>query len=137
MSGPAVQSDYARRAGHELPMDQIVARRHHDPHADAALDVFLDAYARGLANVIDVLDPSAIVLGGGLSNVELLYTEGEESYRFHAWQVAEGIEWRGDRPLVNALRARVRLHGWDYVAEWILCQIVEAAGRQEVDDESA
>jgi fructokinase len=38
----------------------------------------LDTFARGLANVIDVLDPSAVVLGGGLSNLDLFYGEGRE-----------------------------------------------------------
>ena len=32
-----------------------------------------------MANVIDILDPDAIVLGGGLSNIEFLYTEGKNS----------------------------------------------------------
>jgi len=34
------------------------------------------AFGRGLATLIDVLDPSCVVLGGGLSNAECLYTEG-------------------------------------------------------------
>lgn len=76
VSGPAVERDYARRAGAILPMAGIVERRASDPAARAACDVFFDAFARGLANVIDVLDPSAIVLGGGLSNIDSLYTEG-------------------------------------------------------------
>jgi fructokinase len=76
VSGPAVERDYARRAGASLSMADIFARRASDPAARAACDVFFDAFARGLANVVDVLDPSAIVLGGGLSNIDSLYTEG-------------------------------------------------------------
>ena len=76
VSGPAVQEDYKRRSGRALRMETIIERRHDDPHAEAAVNTFLDAFARGLANVIDVLDPSAIVLGGGLSNIDLLYDEG-------------------------------------------------------------
>jgi len=78
VSGPAVERDYARRAGVTLSMADIVARRASDPAARASCDVFFDAFARGLANVIDVLDPSAIVLGGGLSNIDSLYTEGAQ-----------------------------------------------------------
>lgn len=40
---------------------------------------FLENFGYGLANVIDILDPDAIVLGGGLSNIDFLYTEGKES----------------------------------------------------------
>lgn len=76
VSGPAVEQDYARRAGVVRSMTDIVTLRKTDPHAREAFDTFLDAFARGLANVIDILDPSAIVLGGGLSNIDALYEEG-------------------------------------------------------------
>ena len=39
----------------------------------AALDLYIDRLARGLAVVADILDPDVIVLGGGMSNVERLY----------------------------------------------------------------
>jgi fructokinase len=76
LSGPAVAADYAARAGSRLDLPQIAARRATDPHAAAALETFLDAFGRALANVVDILDPTAIVLGGGVSNLDLLYTEG-------------------------------------------------------------
>jgi fructokinase len=75
-SGPAVEQDYARRAGAVRSMTDIVNLRSTDPHAREAFETFLDAFARGLANVIDILDPSAIVLGGGLSKIDALYEEG-------------------------------------------------------------
>ena len=76
VSGPAVERDYAARAGAPLGLDEIARRRHDDPHAAAAISLLLDAFARGLANVIDVLDPSIVVLGGGVSHLDLLYDEG-------------------------------------------------------------
>ena len=45
-----------------------------EPRAQAALDRHASRLARGLAVVIDLLDPDVIVLGGGLSNLEPLYT---------------------------------------------------------------
>jgi fructokinase len=42
-------------------------------------DEFLENFGYGLANVIDILDPDAIILGGGLSNIDFLYTEGIKS----------------------------------------------------------
>jgi len=40
---------------------------------------FLDNFAIGLANVIDILDPDVIVLGGGVSNIPFLYDEGKDN----------------------------------------------------------
>ena len=75
-SGPAVEEHYARLGGTPAPLAEIARRRESDASARAAIDSLLDAFGRGLANVIDVLDPSAIVLGGGVSNLDLLYAEG-------------------------------------------------------------
>ncbi len=76
LSGPAVEEDYARRSGQRLPLARIAELRGHDVHADAAIEGLVDAFGRGLANVIAILDPSAVVLGGGVSNLGLLYSEG-------------------------------------------------------------
>ena len=45
-----------------------------DRRAQEALDRHAERLARGLAQVINLLDPDAIVLGGGLSNMDHLYT---------------------------------------------------------------
>ncbi len=44
-----------------------------EPAAAASLEAYVDRLARGLAVIADILDPDVIVLGGGMSNVELLY----------------------------------------------------------------
>jgi fructokinase len=75
-SGPAVERDYRERAGVPLPLAEIARRREEDRHAREAIEGLLEAFGRGLANVIDILDPSAIVIGGGVSNLDFLYTEG-------------------------------------------------------------
>ena len=49
-----------------------------DPHAAAVVEEMLATFGRGLANVVDVLDPTAIVLGGGLSKLDVLYDEGRD-----------------------------------------------------------
>lgn len=77
-SGTAVEADYQRRAGEKRKLAEIAACRGADPHADAAIAILLEAFGRGLANVIDILDPSAVVLGGGLSNLDFLYREGRD-----------------------------------------------------------
>lgn len=84
-SGPAVEADYAERSGQRLPLAELAGRRAHDPHAEAAIQGLLEAFARGLANVIDVLDPSVIVLGGGVSNLPFLVDEGRERVARHVF----------------------------------------------------
>lgn len=76
LSGRAVEGDYRRRGGAALSLAEIATRRTRDVHAQATLDEMLEAFGRGFANLIDILDPTLIVLGGGVSNLELLYTEG-------------------------------------------------------------
>jgi fructokinase len=76
VSGIAVEKDYERRSGKGLPLAEIARLVDRDDHARAAIDEMLEAFGRGLANVIDILDPSAVVLGGGVSNLDVLYTQG-------------------------------------------------------------
>jgi fructokinase len=81
ISGPAVEQDYFARAGERLTVAEIAQRRAADPHAAASIEALLDAFGRGVANLVDMLDPSAIVLGGGLSNLALLADEGPARVR--------------------------------------------------------
>jgi predicted NBD/HSP70 family sugar kinase len=78
LSGPALERYYLRTCGRALCMRQIVPRYRSgdDPAATATLERFFHFFARGIANVINVLDPDAVVLGGGLGNIDELYTEG-------------------------------------------------------------
>src|SRR5690606_23599889 len=56
--------------GHEISQQAAAGNR----HAREVLDQYLDQLARGLAAVINVLDPDVIVLGGGASNLPDIYT---------------------------------------------------------------
>ena len=69
-----MQGDHERRTGERLSAEAIASRaRRGDASALATLEFYENRLARGLANVINVLDPDAIVLGGGLSNIDRLY----------------------------------------------------------------
>jgi fructokinase len=76
LAGPAVEEDYAARSGRRAPLVEIARLRASDAHAEAALQAFCDTFGRALANVIAILDPAVVVLGGGVSNLDLLYDEG-------------------------------------------------------------
>jgi fructokinase len=73
LSGPGLVRDCASAAGRERQPAEIVAAAASDAEAEAALARYEDRMARGLASVINLLDPDVIVLGGGLSNLSRLY----------------------------------------------------------------
>jgi len=80
ISGPAISRQYAAVTGETLPMEAIVAHaRAGHAHAGDVFERFLDRFGRALANVIDILDPDLVVLGGGLSNIDELYTRGRQA----------------------------------------------------------
>jgi fructokinase len=75
LSGPGLARDYRAESGVQRDPPAIVgAAAEGDATAEAALCRYEHRLARGLASVINLLDPQAIVLGGGLSQLERLYT---------------------------------------------------------------
>ena len=77
IAGPGLERFYAEQSGHARKLKEIVerAQAHDDPHAQATIDRLTDTFAKAIGLIIDVLDPHAIVLGGGVGNIEALYTE--------------------------------------------------------------
>lgn len=76
ISGPGFKNDYHRVTGEALSTHDIIAEvSKGNEKAVAALGRYTDRLARGLAGIINVLDPDVIVLGGGMSNVAQLYTD--------------------------------------------------------------
>ncbi len=74
VSGPGLARDHRAAGGDDLAPSEIAARAAAgDGVAEAALARYEDRLARALATVINVVDPEAIVLGGGVSNLERLY----------------------------------------------------------------
>jgi len=73
LSGPGLAADHQRVAGERREPADIASAAATDAAAAATLDRYADRLARGLATVINLLDPDAIVLGGGLSQIAALY----------------------------------------------------------------
>jgi fructokinase len=70
LSGPGFELDYARLGGPRRSSPDIVrCAAAGDPRALLALGRYEDRLARGLAAAVNLLDPDAIVLGGGMSNL--------------------------------------------------------------------
>ncbi len=69
LSGPGLARDH----GQGWTAERIAASG--DPGARAAMDRYVERLARGLAHVVNIIDPHVIVLGGGLSRVSRLYED--------------------------------------------------------------
>lgn len=78
ISGPALEKRWKELTGMSQIMPEIL-KNLDNPNASKWKNEFLENFGFGLANVIDILDPDVIVLGGGLSNINFLYTEGKNS----------------------------------------------------------
>jgi fructokinase len=74
LSGPGLARDHARATGQRAsPAEIAESAAEGDPRAQQTLERYEDRLARGLAHVINLLDPEAIVLGGGLSRIDRFY----------------------------------------------------------------
>jgi len=78
LSGPSLEKQWMMLTGKPLSLPKIISDID-DEIGQKWKNEFLENFGYGLANVIDILDPDVIVLGGGLSNIDFLYTEGKES----------------------------------------------------------
>ncbi len=75
LSGPGLSRTYEERTGQKLLAKQIYASAlEGNMHSIDVIDLYADQMARALSVVINILDPDAIVLAGGVSNMEMLYT---------------------------------------------------------------
>ena len=78
ISGPSLENQWTMLTGKSQPLPEILSNIDNEIGKKWKTN-FLENFGYGLANVIDILDPDVIVLGGGLSNIDFLYTEGKES----------------------------------------------------------
>ncbi len=78
LAGPALQRYYASLTGQPRPLKEITERAAAclDPAAEATMQRLFGYFGRALATVVNILDPDVIVIGGGVGNIDRLYTEG-------------------------------------------------------------
>ena len=81
LAGPWIERHYRELGGAPgARLPEIVSLRGEgDAAAAACVDTWIDAYGRAMANLINVLDPDLVVLGGGVSNAEPLYADGRRA----------------------------------------------------------
>lgn len=74
LSGPGMAAHHHRMTGQMLSAQDIIAAAEQgDEPAEVTLALYEDRMARGLSQVINILDPDVIILGGGMSNLKRLY----------------------------------------------------------------
>ncbi len=75
LSGPGLSRDFEQAGGGRVSAQDIEAMCNAgDPRATLCLERYEDRFARALASVVNIVDPDVIVLGGGLSNIDRLYS---------------------------------------------------------------
>lgn len=99
IAGPALESYYAHRTGTRRPLKEIqqLADEQMDVHALETLDRLTHFFGKALSVVVNILDPDVIVVGGGVGNIDVLYSAGVESLRKHVFNT------RLETPVVKPL----------------------------------
>lgn len=85
LSGPSLERFYADKMGIPRRLSEII-ELYKDGGDDVAIETvqrLIKFFGQGVASIINLLDPDAIVIGGGLSKIDLLYDEGLKSVEKH------------------------------------------------------
>ena len=93
LSGPGLALDHSAAGGQNIPASEVVhLAGEGDARAEATLQRYEKRLARALAHVVNILDPHAIVLGGGLSNIQRLYARVPQLWS--AWIFSDHVATR-------------------------------------------
>jgi N-acetylglucosamine kinase (EC 2.7.1.59) len=85
LSGSALERFYRQKSGQHRHLPDIAARssNHMDTVATETIERLIHYFGKAIAVVINILDPDVIVLGGGVGNIERLYTDGVQEASKH------------------------------------------------------
>ena len=77
ISGPATERYYEKITGEKIKLKEISKRlKEGDAAAKQTIDRLCDFFGKAVSVVVDILDPDVIVIGGGVGNIDALYTDG-------------------------------------------------------------
>ena len=87
IAGPWLERFYADQSGQKLPLKTIWQNYEggQDPHAKSTMDRLVHFFGLGFSNIINILDPDVVVIGGGVSNLPILYKEGVQELEKHVF----------------------------------------------------
>ena len=83
LSGPSLEKYWAELSGKPISLEEIIKSFEHNPNVEYLKwrKEYLANFGMALSNVINIIDPDAVILGGGVSNISFLYDEGIAAVR--------------------------------------------------------
>lgn len=87
ISGPALEKYYYSISGQPLNLKEITFkyREGNDPFAQETMNRLFHFFGKAISVVINIIDPDAIVIGGGVGNIDEIYTYGVEEVKKHVF----------------------------------------------------
>ncbi|MBX2869415.1 MAG: ROK family protein [Acidiferrobacterales bacterium] len=84
ISGPALEAFFTSKSGQTKNLYEItsLAREGH-PHAVETINRLVQYFGIGVSSIINMLDPDMILIGGGVGNIDALYSAGVEAVAQH------------------------------------------------------
>ncbi len=83
LAGPALEKYYTSLSGQNKTMREVydLYKADTDPYAKQTIERLVHFFGLGLSVVVNILDPDVIVIGGGVGNIDVIYSEGRSSLR--------------------------------------------------------
>ena len=83
ISGPSLQRFYAGITGNNITLKEIMNRYHqqNDEAAKQTIQRLCRFFGKAVSVVTNLLDPDVIVIGGGVGNIDAIYTDGIKSLK--------------------------------------------------------
>lgn len=84
-AGPALEKYYAKLSGNKISLKEVYQNHKagNDLHATQTVNFLTDCFAKAISDIINVLDPEVVVIGGGVGHIDELYTDGVEKLKNH------------------------------------------------------
>lgn len=81
ISGPALEKYYSSVSNQNKPLRQIAQDTASDPHAKNTIQRLNHYFGLGISTLINIIDPDVIIIGGGVGNIDSLYSQGLEEVK--------------------------------------------------------
>jgi fructokinase len=83
LAGPALEKYYASISGQQKTMREVydLYKSGTDPYAKQTIERLIHFFGLALSVIVNILDPDVIVIGGGVGNIDIIYSDGRESLK--------------------------------------------------------